>query len=622
MSAFLLRKFKIKNANRQNIEPQEVFLDQMAKRKEEEFGFSEKKMEIPVSKKITIGYFGLMIILMIVLLVKTFDFAVAKSDDYRAMAEDNKFISSAILADRGVIYDRNGQQLVFNRPSFSLVLDKDLATSDSLIETSAIIDKDLDSLPKTEERVVTVLENINHETLIILQTKIDRLAGFSIIKTTTRHYEGGPELAHIIGYINRQDGFGRDGLEKVYEEDLRRNPGEIQVARDVYGNVLSKELISYPEVGNSLVLHTDAGLQKKIYEVLQSTLDRIGSNKGVAVAMDPKNGGVLGLVSIPSYDNNLFGQGADQKELADLLNDSNNPLFNRAVSGLYPTGSTIKPLVALKALKEEIISPDKIIQCNGQIEIPHRYDQNITYYYRDWAVHGPSDMRKALAESCNVYFYTIGGGYGDQIGLGPTRIKEGLESFGWGAKTGIDLPGERDGSIPSPEVKKELKGEDWWDGDTYNFSIGQGDLLITPLQVVASFVPIANGGIMFSPQVVKTIIDANGSVVKEFEPKVIKSGFIDRADLKVVREGMRQAVTGIGAPHASSVILNSLPVPAAAKTGTAETPYNEKYHNWATVFAPYDDPEIVITIMMENVPGIQSATLPAARDILNYYFSK
>ncbi len=386
--------------------------------------------------------------------------------------------------------------------------------------------------------------------------------------------------------------------------------------------MISKEIMSLPESGNSLVLWVDSDLQKKIEQELVKTLERIGAKKAVGVALDPQTGGVLGLVNIPSYDNNLFTKEANQEELQNLLSDQERPLFNRAVAGLYATGSSIKPFVATAALEEEIISPNKSLNCQGKITVPHKYDPDITYEYNDWSVHGPTDMRKAIAESCNVYFYTIGGGYKNQQGLGPTRIKQYLELFGWGQKTGIDLPGESTGFIPDPQWKQEKKGEGWWDGDTYNLSIGQGDIMITPLQVAVGFSAIANKGTLLAPKVVKEIIDSNKNLVRTIDKEIIRQDFVNEENIEIVRQGMRKAVTGLGAPSSSSVILNSLPVKAAAKTGTAQTPYKKKYHNWVTVFAPYDNPEIVLTIMIENVPGVQTAALPTAKNILEWYFTK
>jgi penicillin-binding protein 2 len=230
-------------------------------------------------------------------------------------------------------------------------------------------------------------------------------------------------------------------------------------------------------------------------------------------------------------------------------------------------------------------------------------------------------MRKAIAESCDVYFYTIGGGYGDQQGLGPTKIKEYLKIYGWGDKTGIDLPEEVAGFVPDKEWKKKTFGQGWWDGDTYNLSIGQGFLQISPLEVVTAFSAIANGGKLLQPQVVKSIVDSEKNVVQDFQPKIIRENFINPENLQIVREGMRQAVTGKNSPQASAVILNSLPVSAAAKTGTAEVG-GDRYHNWVTVFAPYEDPQIVLTIVIENIKGAQVAALPVAREVLNWYFSR
>ncbi|MDO8436141.1 MAG: penicillin-binding transpeptidase domain-containing protein, partial [bacterium] len=267
--------------------------------------------------------------------------------------------------------------------------------------------------------------------------------------------------------------------------------------------------------------------------------------------------------------------------------------------------------MASAALEEKIISPEKQIYSPGYIEVPNRYDPEIVYKFLDQAPPNWYDIRKAIAFSSNVFFYTIGGGYKDQKGLGPTRIKRYLELFGWGQDTNIDLPGEASGFLPSPEWKQEVKKEGWWDGDTYNMSIGQGNILATPLQLALAISSVANGGKLLEPKVVKEVLG-----VGKIESEVIRESFIKPENLQVVREGMRQAVT-LG----SAAILNSLPVRAAAKTGTAQTSRTDYYHNWVTVFAPYDDPQIVLTILIENVRGIHAAALPVAKEVLNWYFS-
>ncbi len=642
------KNLKLKIRFKEDIEPQEVFLDQLAQKKEAEIGLSGKKLEVPLSRKVLLGFLFFTIILILFLFAKTFQFQVLENKKFLALAEANKFLFHSIQAARGVIYDSSGKQLVFNKPSFDLVLDKrefpqsELERTKILAKVSDIIGKDLKDLEEkinTEESsLVLISENIEHQKLILLETKIANLSGFKITRNEVREYKDSESFAHLIGYTGKIsaeeskenpeiysnfDYVGRDGIEKSYEEILRKNPGKLRIEKDALGNIMSKETVSLPESGKSLVLWLDSELQEKIKEVLEKTLKRVGTKKAVAVALDPSSGGVLALISLPSFDNNLFSKGADSQALEDLLTDKEESLFNRVIAGKYATGSTIKPLIASAVLQEKIISPNKKIYDNkGYIEIPHRYDPEIVYQFKDWRIHGWTDLRKAIAESCNVYFYTIGGGYEDQEGLGPSRIKKYLELFGWGERSKIDLPGEARGFIPSPAWKKEIKKENWWDGDTYNLSIGQGDISVTPLQVAAAFLAIANGGTLYQPKIVKEIRDSEKNLVNKIKSEVLRENFIDPENLQIVREGMRKAVTGQGAPHASAVLLNSLPVVSAAKTGTAQTSLFNHYHNWITVFAPYDNPQIVLTIMVENVKEAQVVALPIAKEVLEWYFTR
>lgn len=608
------KKFKrrtIQLAFKDDIEPHEILLDSLAEKKEKDFGFSEKKLEVPLLKKIIQGLFVFCFFIILILLFRTFHLQVVEGKSFIQLAERNKFIILQIQAERGVIYDRNLEQLVFNKSTFDLICE------------------------------VEVVKNLSHQELIFFETKIDELPGCQIKSNVVREYKDSEVFSHLIGYTGKieseefeaaaefysiNDYVGRSGAENYYERHLRKNPGKLRIERDVFGNVVSKEVLSLPESGQSLVLWLDADLQRKLKEELEKKYKEIGASGGLAIAMNPKTGGILSLVSLPSFDNNLFQKGADQESLQALLEDPQKlePLFNRAISGRYLIGSTIKPLIASAGLEEKIINPEKQLYTQGFIEIPHRYDPEITYTFKDWDNHGWVDIKKAIAQSSNVYFYTIGGGYKEQKGLGPTKIKEYLELFGWNQKTGIDLPGEINGFIPDIEWKRKTFGEGWWDGDTYNLSIGQGYILTTPLEVVSAFAAIANGGTLYQPKIAKEIIDTSAGsvqVLESFEPEIIRQNFINPQNLQIVREGMRQAVTGQNSPRASATILNSLPVSAAAKTGTAELG-KDRYHNWVTVFAPYEDPEIVLTIMIENVKGVQAAALPVAKAVLEWHFTK
>ena len=637
---------------KREIEPHEVLLDKLAKKKEEELGISQKKFETPLFKRVFQGFFYFSILLLFLLFLRTFQFQVIEGKELSILAFENRYIFHKIQAQRGVIYGRNLKQLVFNRPSFDFVCEKNNLPQEGyerkrvLNEVSQILKIKPESLEKiireaaeSENFTFPVFQNLDNLTLLILETRIGELPGFEISENSIREYKEGETFSHLIGYMGKIkteelrgesefysifDYVGRDGVENSYEKVLRKNPGKIKIERDAKGNIISKEIVSLPESGKSLVLYLDSDLQKKIKEVLEKKVKEVGAKGAAAVALDPKTGGVLAQVSLPGFDNNIFSKG-NQKEIQELLDPKNDSLFNRAIKGKYLTGSTIKPLIASAALEEKIISPEKKINAQGKISVQDQWNPEKVWEYNDWAVHGWTDMRKAIAQSVNVYFYTIGGGYGDQKGLGPTKIKEYLEKFGWNQKTGIDLPGEVEGFIPDPSWKKSYfeRKEDqvWVDGDTYNLSIGQGFLQITPLEVAVSFVPIANGGKLLKPQVVQKIVDEGKNTVKEFGPVILKESFIDPENLKVVREGMRQAVTGENSPKASATLLNSLPVSAAAKTGTAELG-GDYYHNWLTVFAPYDDPQIVLTIVIEKVKGVKVATLPIAKEVLEWYFTK
>jgi penicillin-binding protein 2 len=632
----------------EDIEPHEIILDSLARRKEDEIGITGNRLEVPILRTIIRLFSFVCVVVLLILFGKTFQLQVLQGKELSERANENKFIITKVQAERGVIYDRNMEQLVYNRSSFDLVFYKNYAPEDEsefnvlLEETSLITGKDAQEMRAEIEgssgNEVVLAENLDHQSLILAETKIKELDGFEIKNNSIREYAEGPAFSHVIGYTGRitqgeydnakeyysiNDYLGRSGVEKYYENELRKNPGELVTERDALGNVLSQSIASAPESGNSLVLSLDAGLQRKMVSAMQDVLDRIGSKKAVGIAMDPGTGEILALASFPGFDNNLFQKGADAEALQSLLNDNQLPLFNRAIQGRYLTGSTIKPFLASAALEEGIITASKKIYCGGEIYIQNPYDPTKGQSFTDMHVHGWTDLKKAIAESCNVYFYTLGGGFGDQEGLGPTRIKEYLELYGWNQKTGIDLPGEVAGFLPDKEWKKTTWKQDWWDGDTYNLSIGQGFLQITPIEVVNAYAAIANGGTLYEPHIVKTVLGSDGKeVVREIEPEIIKKDFISQESLKTVREGMRQTVTGENSPQATGLELNALPVSAAAKSGTAETSKDGYYHSWASVFAPYDNPEIVMTIMIEDVKGMQRTVVPLAYEILNWYFSE
>lgn len=638
-----MKTYRVKNSNF-DIEPHEVFLDKLAHSKEEELGLSEKKFEVPLKEKISYILFGIFFIFAAILFSRVFYFQFFEGKKLYTEAENNKGSVNLIVPIRGVIYDKNMTQLVLNSPAYDLICDRarfSISSDEINKEIGAIseatglsIEEISLKIQTTDASDVLVLDNIEHETFLLLETKINNLIGCRIQQNTAREYVYGPIFSQVLGYTGRinkeeysnstgyaiNDYTGKTGLEKYYETYLRGNPGQSKSAKSATGSLSDKQVLVPAEPGNNLVLNIDAKLQKLLYESLSASIKKMGGKKGAAVAMDPRTGAVLALISYPSYDDNSFSGGISQVEYDEILNDSSQPLFNRAIAAKYPTGSTIKPFEASAALQEKIISPEKQINDIGYILVPSQYDPSVVYRYGGVTPHGWVDMKEAIAVSSNVYFYTVGGGYGDQQGLGPTRIKKYLSLFGWDQKTGVDLPGEFSGFIPDPIWKKATKGSSWTDGDTYNLSIGQSDLQTTPLQVATAYCAIANGGTLYKPQIVNKIVSGDSKEsIKEFEPEIIRSGFIDSENLAIVREGMRDGVTQ---SYGISKILNDLPVSVAAKTGTAEIGIANRYNVWSSVFAPYENPEIVLVITAESVDGVGSVTLPVAHEVLNSYFSK
>ncbi|MCH7605067.1 penicillin-binding protein 2 [Patescibacteria group bacterium] len=635
----------------EELEPQEILLDRLAREQESE-GHEEKKLEVPVSRWSIRALYVLFVLMALVFIGKTFEFQIFSSDEMKVKAKENTIRSIPVVPERGVFYDSSGIQLVFNRSSFDVVCDKrDLPQGRyererMLAQLSLLFKIPFETVKKNFDEItgpqLLIVENMSHEQLVIAETRTRDFPGCEIQENTIREYIDGKLLAHVLGYtakISRQelqeytgysitDQIGKTGLEKSYETSLRGVAGQVLFERDAFGRIVKERGELPSEPGSNLVLWLDLSLQESIAQKLQAALDRVGAEKGAAVAIDPKTGGVLALVSYPTFDSNLFSRGITQAQYEEIISNAAKPLFNRATAGMYPTGSTIKPLIASAVLQEEIISPDKSLLTKGYIEIPNQYDPEIVYIFHDWKNHGWVDMRDAIAVSSNVYFYIVGGGFENQKGLGPTRIKKYLSLFGWGQETGIDIPGESEGFIPDPSWKKEVKNEGWWDGDTYLLSIGQGDLLTTPLQVAMAFTAITNGGTLYQPQIVKEIVSnprgtlGSGASLTEIEPKIIRSDFIDKENIQVVREGMRQAVT-----WGSSVLLNQLPVKVAAKTGTAQTGRTDSegkdfLYIWTTAFAPYDDPEIVLTVLIEDVKEGNVAVLPVIKEILGAYFTR
>jgi penicillin-binding protein 2 len=617
MLGFPKRKLRIKRPGGE-IETDDIFLDALAKKKDRHY----EKLETSLSDRnfrFMSSFFGLVFLF---LLFTSFYFQIVQGSYYSEKSDRNKFVFKETEAQRGIIYDRNLKQLVSNAQSFDLVCDPDLFPEDEAarerekIEAANILGiplADLNALIGEKEGEFTVSFDLDKEKVIVFKARADDFSGFSIKKNQKREYVFGQDFAHIIGYVSRAEEKGGAGIEKYYDEELKETAGIIETEKDVYGNIIKQEMSRAPESGKNIVLNIDMDLQEKAAEIMAPIVRDSGAKSGTVIVMDPNTGAVLTMLTLPSYDNNAFSKILTDEEYQEMLNDPDTSFFNRAVSGEYAIGSTVKPFIASAALKEGTITPETSIYCQGGIALKDGTFKN------DWKAHGYVDLKKAIAESCDVFFYTVSGGYENFKGLGIEKINSYLQLFGFGEETGIDLEGEMAGFVPTPEWKKEKTGYSWYPGDTYNISIGQGYLRATPLQLAVAYSAIANGGKIVKPQLIKSILDQDNNVLKEFSPETLEEGIIEDSFLGEVRAGMRETVLS---PSGTAYSLSHLSGTSAAKSGTAETSRAEVYHNLLTVFAPYENPEIVISAVIESVPYEKLLVNVIVRELLAYYFTR
>lgn len=585
------------------------------------------------------------LLVFVVLFTRLWILQVIQGDYNKTLAEGNRIRSRSVTAARGLIYDRNRVVLARNIPDFTLMVypadvpKKEEERDEFYHKVAEVSNLSFDEVKKKVEdnkdkylEGIILKESLTHEEALILEEKTANLKGLTVEKRSTRGYITEIALGHILGYVgdineeeynnnpnyNLTDKIGKTGIEKYYEDKLKGIDGKEQIEVDSAGRL--QKIIAKRDslAGDSLILSIDSDLQRKAKEYLDAQLRMQNLNRGVVIISDPRNGEILSIVSEPSYDNNVFVNPALKSIYNDLLNDPSRPLFNRAISGVYPSGSSIKPVVAAAALQEGVVSVNDWIIDEGFIEVPNQYDPNIIYRFVDWAAHGGVNVTKALAESCNVFFYTVGGGFDRIQGLGIERLDKYFKLFGLGEKTGIDLDGEAKGLVPDPTWKQENKREPWVLGDTYHLSIGQGDLEVTPLQVNNYTAAIANSGVLYKPRLAKALVSAADNKVNEISPEVLRDNFISSSALAVVRQGMRACVTG-----GSCDKLAALPVSSAGKTGTAQSgKVNDPDFGWYTGFAPYENPQVAITVLVENGGEGYVSAEPVALNILNYYFSR
>lgn len=582
-------------------------------------------------------FFRLLVtILFTIVLYRLVVLQVSDSQKYQAQAEGNHLRSEQVSSSRGLIYDRNGNPLVKNIPSFSVIIQpSELPTSkDSRgvlvdkLSTILNIPKDTINSKITSNKnngEVSLVDGIDQTKGLSLELELNNLPGVYILTSPIRQYlPSVPDLGHLLGYVSRANDndiknnpnlkrtslTGKSGIEQQYDSLLQGIPGIETLEVNSFGQTVRSIGKTPSTPGSSLFLGLDQAIQTTTANALQDSIAKNGATSGAAVAMDVNTGDILAMVSIPTYDNNAFSDPAKNGLITKLLTDPGSPLLNRAMTGQYPSGSTIKPVYAVGALEDKVITASTQVDTSaGKITVGGTT-------FSDWTRHGVTSVEQAIAQSNDIFFYTIGGGYGNVRGLGVSGLDKWLKKFGFGQSTGIDLPGEGDGLVPDPSWLKKTQNSDWYLGNTYNLSIGQGDLLITPLQLTRATAAIANGGKLIQPRVLKSVFDVDGTSVDQ--PVVVTDNQVaSLSSIQTVQAGMRMTVTDGSAKQ----YFNSLPFPVAAKTGTAQVSASlTDTQSWFTCYAPYNNPQIAVSVIVENGGEGWSVAAPVAKNMLEQYY--
>jgi penicillin-binding protein 2 len=517
------------------IAPDEIFLDSSNTPDFDRSRF-EGRLEKPLSDGTFVYLGGVLGVLFLILIFRAGNLEIAHGQEFATESAHNSLETSTLFAQRGVITDVNGVVLADNTQNADGSMERDYPI---------------------------------------------------------------PELGQIIGYVSypKKDSKGNyydiaetgvAGLEEEYDSTLAGKNGQLLTETDVAGNVRSEGTVVPAVDGQTLKLSVDANMEQLLAKAIKDTADSQGFIAGAGVIMDVNSGAVRAIVSYPSYDPNVMANGSPADTIAAYNNDLGRPFLDHAVQGVYAPGSIVKPFVASGALTDGIITPDTIIDDPGSLSVPDPYHPGQSFVYKGWKALGPVNVEQAIAWSSDIFFYTVGGGFGSQKGLGIDRLDYWFQQFGLGSPTGIDLSGEAKGLVPTPAWKETVFGQPWYTGDTYDTAIGQYSMQVTPIQMVRATASIVNGGKLFTPTLLagKTPSYTNVPV----NPSV----------LPVIEAGMRLGVT---VPGGLSSPLNFSYVTVAAKTGTAQTGVTNQYDNsWVEGFFPYDNPQYAFAVVLERGP--------------------
>jgi penicillin-binding protein 2 len=570
-----------------------------------------------------------------VLLLRLWHLQILSGEDYRSMSENNRLRFVPIAASRGAILDRNGTVLVSNRPSFSLaVIPQEVKDrADLLDKLTALLGLDRKEMEERWDKAkgrakyypIVLASDISRDQVEIIEENRMRLPGVEVEMKPVREYLNGIMAAHLFGYIgevseeeldrpefeeyNPGDYIGKNGIERNWEQELHGSDGGRQLEVDARGRVLRTVSETLPTVGNSVMLTIDAAVQK-------SAERAFGDQAGAAVAMDVNSGEVLAFVSNPGFDPSLFSGKLPADKWKEYLEDKRHPLENKALTGQYPPGSTFKIISALAGLENGMIDDSSAVNCTGSYKLG-------SSTFKCWTRHGHghTNLRKSLRESCDVYYYTLG------ERLGVDLIAATAKKFLLGAPLGIGLNNEKGGMIPTAEWKLKRFGKRWFRGETLPVAIGQGYVLMTPIQLASMIATVANEGTIYRPHLVKRVVDSDGKQLKELKPEILGTTGISADKFRLVKQGLYAVVNEAGGTGAAARLGD---VTVAGKTGTSQvvklrdskqgTPYQFRDHALFVAFAPYEKPEIAVAVVIEHGEHGGAAAAPIAGRILRAWF--
>jgi len=549
--------------------------------------------------------FGLVVVLVIGLLVtRLFYLQVVQGGYYAGLADENQHQLIPLVSPRGLVYDRAGRQLAVNVPSYVVKIrpaDLPFTQRDAVvgrlstllqIPQSEIV-QDIDRYASQSFELVRLASDVPSDVARIITEESSSLPGVQVSVEEMRQYEYGPLVSHVMGYTGavtadelaalgegsdylNDDSIGKTGVEATYESVLRGTYGQQEVEQDALGRVLRTiQVTQQPQPGDSLELTIDVEIQREAEEALKWATQIVDLQRGVVIVMNPQTGEILAMVSLPTYDDNMFAQGISNDQYQALIDDPNTPLVNFGISEQYPPGSTYKLVTGSGALEDGFITDSTLVDTAGYLQIG-------SYKFYDWNRRGfgPLDIYGGFAHSSDTFFYQMAGD------LGIDRLGYWANQWGYGQRTGIDLPAEARGIVPTNDWKESLFQQPIYPGEVYQAGIGQGYDAATPLQVLNSYNALANGGSLLKPQIVRRVLAPDGTVVQDFQPELIHQVDVDPNTLLIMRNAAREVVTS---RHTFNLV--DLPIVVAGKTGTAEFGVRDSqgrlpYHTWFSAFVP------------------------------------